>query len=331
MKKVRITLWSIVAVAVAIAGGFWVSERGQIPIAAARVSVAESLLADFELTDHNGMMQVDEDFRGRWILIFFGLSNSPDDCPMSLATIAQVMGDLGAKGEAVQPLFTTVDPERDMLNVLASYIPQFGPNILGLSGPQEQIQHTAKAIKICYQRTEDEAAPDGYTMRHTSSFLLLDPQCEFVRISSVFGRRKHPIYGNVRMHTGVDYAAVKGTPLSATAPGRVSFIGWQKGYGQVVEISHGSNTMTRYAHLSAVPNGLKTGNHVLAGEVIGQVGETGTATAPNLHYEVRIDGRPINPLGKELIASVENPDTAGASALLEKTRALFTATLSDEI
>jgi murein DD-endopeptidase MepM/ murein hydrolase activator NlpD len=157
------------------------------------------------------------------------------------------------------------------------------------------------------------------------------PPVKGARLSSVFGRRKHPIYGNVRMHTGVDYAAVKGTPISATAPGRVSFIGWQNGYGQVVEISHGSNTMTRYAHLSAVPNGLKTGNRVLAGEVIGQVGETGTATAPNLHYEVRIDGRPINPLGKELIASVENPDTAGASALLEKTRALFTATLSDEI
>jgi murein DD-endopeptidase MepM/ murein hydrolase activator NlpD len=157
------------------------------------------------------------------------------------------------------------------------------------------------------------------------------PPVKGARLSSVFGRRKHPIYGNVRMHTGVDYAAVKGTPISATAPGRVSFIGWQNGYGQVVEISHGSNTMTRYAHLSAVPNGLKTGNRVLAGEVIGQVGETGTATAPNLHYEVRIDGRPINPLGKELIASVENSDTAGASALLEKTRALFTATLSDEI
>ncbi|MDR6267302.1 M23 family metallopeptidase [Roseobacter sp. N2S] len=157
------------------------------------------------------------------------------------------------------------------------------------------------------------------------------PPVKGARLSSVFGRRKHPIYGNVRMHTGVDYAAAKGTPISATAPGRVSFIGWQNGYGQVVEISHGSNTMTRYAHLSAVPNGLKTGNRVLAGEVIGQVGETGTATAPNLHYEVRIDGRPINPLGKELIASVENSDTAGASALLERTRALFTATLSDEI
>ena len=157
------------------------------------------------------------------------------------------------------------------------------------------------------------------------------PPVEGARLSSVFGRRKHPIYGNVRMHTGVDYAAVKGTPISATAPGRVSFIGWQKGYGQVVEISHGSNTMTRYAHLSAVPNGLKTGKRVLAGEVIGQVGKTGTATAPNLHYEVHVDGRPINPLGKELIASAENPDTAGASALLARTRALFTATLSDEI
>jgi len=157
------------------------------------------------------------------------------------------------------------------------------------------------------------------------------PPVKGARLSSVFGRRKHPIYGNVRMHTGVDYAAVKGTPISATAPGRVSFIGWQNGYGQVVEISHGSNTMTRYAHLSAVPNGLKTGNRVLAGEVIGQVGKTGTATAPNLHYEVHVDGRPIDPLGKELIASVENSDTAGASALLEKTRALFTATLSDKI
>lgn len=157
------------------------------------------------------------------------------------------------------------------------------------------------------------------------------PPVKGARLSSVFGRRKHPIYGNVRMHTGVDYAAVRGTPISATAPGRVSFIGWQNGYGQVVEISHGSNTMTRYAHLSAVPNGLKTGKRVLAGEVIGQVGKTGTATAPNLHYEVHVDGRPIDPLGKELIASVENPDTAGASALLEKTRALFTATLSDEI
>lgn len=155
------------------------------------------------------------------------------------------------------------------------------------------------------------------------------PPVKGARLSSVFGNRKHPIYGNVRMHTGVDYAAAKGTPISATAPGRVSFIGWQNGCGRVVETSHGSNTMTRYAHLSAVSKGLKTGKRVLAGEVIGQMGETGTA--PNLHYEVRVDGRPIDPLGNDLIASVENADTTGASALLESTRALFQATLSDKI
>lgn len=90
--------------------------------------------------------------------------------------------------------------------------------------------------------------------------------------------------------------------------------------------------MTRYAHLSGGPDGLKIGKRVLAGEVISRVGETGTATAPNLHYEVRVDGGgAIDLLRKELIASVVNADTAGASAILERTRALFRATLSDEI
>ena len=182
MTKVRIILWSIVAVAIAIVGGFWISERGQLPVAATRLPAAETVLADFELTDHNGMMRTDEEFRGRWMLVFFGFTNCPDVCPMGLATIAQVMDDLGAEGEAVQPLFITVDPERDTPSVLANYIPQFGPSILGLSGPQEQTQQTAKAFKVYYQRNEDESAPDGYTMGHTSSFLLFDPQGEFVRI-----------------------------------------------------------------------------------------------------------------------------------------------------
>lgn len=182
MKKVRMILWSLVAVAIALLGGFLLSERGQPPIAAVRVAGAEAVSADFELTDHNSMMQTDEDFRGRWMLVFFGFTNCPDVCPMGLATIAQVMDDLGAEGEAVQPLFISIDPERDTPSVLANYIPQFGPSILGLSGPQEQTQQTAKAFKIYYQRNEDESAPDGYTMGHTSSFLLFDPQGEFVRI-----------------------------------------------------------------------------------------------------------------------------------------------------
>ncbi|WP_297779665.1 M23 family metallopeptidase, partial [uncultured Roseovarius sp.] len=82
---------------------------------------------------------------------------------------------------------------------------------------------------------------------------------EGARLSSVFGRRTHPVYGNVRMHTGVDFAAARGTPVKATAPGRVSFIGRRGGYGRVVEIAHGSDTLTRYAHLSEVPDTLEQG------------------------------------------------------------------------
>jgi len=156
------------------------------------------------------------------------------------------------------------------------------------------------------------------------------PPVEGARLSSVFGQRKHPIYGNMRMHTGVDYAAAAGTPIAATAPGRISFIGWRSGYGRVVEIAHGSDTMTRYAHMSAVAKALAVGNRVLAGEVIGEVGETGTATAPNLHYEVRVDGRPIDPLGEELLASAENLDAADATVILAETRTRFVAVLRED-
>ena len=116
------------------------------------------------------------------MLVFFGFANCPDVCPMGLATIAQVMDELGTQGSAVQPLFITVDPERDTPSALANYVPQFGQGILGLSGPPDQIERTAETFKIYYQKIEEASATDGYTMGHTSSFLLFDPEGEFVRI-----------------------------------------------------------------------------------------------------------------------------------------------------
>ncbi|WP_439331669.1 SCO family protein [Pelagivirga sediminicola] len=182
MKKVRIALWSAVVVAAAVTAALWMTDRNQGPVAARLDPEAARFAADFELTDHNGMIQADEDFRGRWMLVFFGFTNCPDVCPLGLATIAQVMDDLDTQGSAVQPLFITVDPERDTPSALASYVPQFGPGILGLSGSAEQIERTAKTFKIYYQKIEEASSPDGYTMGHTSSFLLFDPQGEFVRI-----------------------------------------------------------------------------------------------------------------------------------------------------
>lgn len=150
------------------------------------------------------------------------------------------------------------------------------------------------------------------------------------RLSSVFGRRKHPVYGNVRMHTGVDFAAPLGTPVQATAPGRVSYVGWRGGYGRVVEIAHGPHTVTRYAHLSAVPEELAEDQRVLAGQVIGRVGATGTATGPNLHYEVLVDGRPTDPLSDERLAEAAEAqaDEAGEQERLSAARAEFSERLA---
>lgn len=146
---------------------------------------------------------------------------------------------------------------------------------------------------------------------------------EGARLSSVFGRRTHPVYGNVRMHTGVDFAAAQGTPVHATAPGRIAYVGWRGGYGQTVEIAHGSDTLTRYAHLSEVPEGLAAGQPVVAGDVIGNVGATGTATGPNLHYEVLVDGRPTDPLSDDRLAAAADAgaDDEGAESLLQEVRA----------
>ena len=182
MKKIRVSLWIAVALAATGFAALSMMERGQEVATMRADPQAARFAADFELTDHNGMMQADEDFRGRWMLVFFGFTNCPDVCPMGLATIAQVMDDLGIKSQAIQPLFITIDPERDTPDVLATYVPQFGSGILGLSGTPDQIERTAKTFKIYYQKVEEAASPDGYTMGHTPAFLLFDPQGDFVRL-----------------------------------------------------------------------------------------------------------------------------------------------------
>ena len=119
----------------------------------------------------------------------------------------------------------------------------------------------------------------------------------FSRISSGFTpRRFHPIQQRWKAHNGVDYAAPTGTPIMATASGTVKFSGWQNGYGNFVEIQHHSGYSTAYAHLSRFAKGVKVGQKVEQGDVIGYVGATGWATGPHLHYEFRVNRVPKNPL-----------------------------------
>jgi len=134
--------------------------------------------------------------------------------------------------------------------------------------------------------------PDGKSLRKA----FIRAPVQFSRISSRFNSaRKHPILNRIRAHKGVDYAAPVGTPVRAAGEGRVKFVGQQGGYGNVVELEHGSGVVTVYGHLSRFAKSLRRGQRVELGQVIAYVGQTGLATGPHLHYEYRVRGMHKNP------------------------------------
>ena len=114
-----------------------------------------------------------------------------------------------------------------------------------------------------------------------------------VEFTSGFGIRSDPFLGRPAMHTGLDFRAATGDPVRATANGKVASAGWAGGYGRMVEIDHGNGLSTRYGHLSEI--GVKVGDPIKIGQVIGAVGATGRSTGPHLHYETRIDGEAVDP------------------------------------
>ena len=145
-------------------------------------------------------------------------------------------------------------------------------------------------------------APDGTegyydeTGRSSRKTFLRSPM-EFSRITSGFTQaRFHPILHSMRAHKGTDFAAPMGTPVRATADGVVSVAGQQNGYGNVVMLKHDGTYSTVYAHLSRFAEGVRDGERVHQGDTIGYVGQTGWATGPHLHYELRVDGEPRDPL-----------------------------------
>ena len=112
-------------------------------------------------------------------------------------------------------------------------------------------------------------------------------------LSSGFGYRADPFTGGAAFHAGLDFKGPVGAPIYSAAKGTVSFVGQRSGYGNVVEVSHGNGLMTRYAHMSRFHS--RVGQPVEAGQVIGAIGNTGRSTGPHLHFEVRINDRPLNP------------------------------------
>ena len=148
--------------------------------------------------------------------------------------------------------------------------------------------------------SESYYTPEGESLKKG----FLRSPLEFSRVTSSFtNSRKHPIYGFHRAHTGVDFGAPTGTRVKATGDAKVVFAGRKGGYGNLLILRHNNGYETYYAHLSAFASNVRSGRSVNQGQVVAYVGTTGASTGPHLHYEVRIAGRPQNPMAIKLPGS----------------------------
>ena len=129
----------------------------------------------FSLTNHNGEPVTEKNFMGSFLLIFFGYSHCPDICPMNLSVISNALDGLGSNGTRVQPIFITLDPKRDTLKTLKSFVHHFHPRLMGLTGSTKQIQEAAATFFVRYERANIESS-NRYLLDHTAATYLIGPE-----------------------------------------------------------------------------------------------------------------------------------------------------------
>ena len=184
---------------------------------------------------------------------------------------------------------------------------------------------SGQPLKV-YRHTNGRGLTDYYDERgHSVRKALLRTPVDGARLTSRYGKRKHPILGYTKMHRGVDFAARKGTTVHAAGDGVIDRMGRNGDYGRYIRIRHKGRYSTAYAHLGRYAKGLRKGRRVKQGQVIGYVGSTGRSTGPHLHYEVLRNGRRINPLKVKLPsgARLKGVDLAAFQAARAATESLF--------
>ncbi len=192
-----------------------------------------------------------------------------------------------------------VDFQRD-IKAGAKFEIYFGKPFSGSSKRRKIVHYAALEaggkLKKLYRFTNSSGKTSYYDQkgRGATKFLMRTP-ISGARISSGYGMRRHPVLGYSKMHTGIDFAAPRGTPIRAAGRGKIVHRARKGAYGRVVEIKHSNGYLTRYAHMSRYASGLRSGSFVRQGQVIGYVGSSGRVTGAHLHYEVRINNRTINP------------------------------------
>jgi len=167
---------AILSLALVIGGAALLFRPGGGPI-----SMGEALIGGpFSLTDHNGRRVTEKDFLGKYMLVFFGYTYCPDLCPTELQVMSEAVEKLGPKGEAIQPIFISFDPERDTPASLKTYVENFSPRLIGLTGTEDEIANAAKAYRVYYRKVDNSGASD-YLMDHSTIVYLMGPDGKFIK------------------------------------------------------------------------------------------------------------------------------------------------------
>jgi protein SCO1/2 len=196
MKRPPLIVLAVFAVAgLVAAGALW--RLGDLRQQSATVteqsvpapSTTDGFGGPFELTDQNGMRRTDAEFRGKYMLIFFGYTFCPDVCPTTLAVEAAALDMIGERANNIVPIFITVDPKRDTPEKLKAYLsgfeaqpPSSRPNFVGLTGTDEEIEKAADAYEVYYQAHLDGrfGGEEGYSVDHSGNVYLMSPEGKFV-------------------------------------------------------------------------------------------------------------------------------------------------------
>jgi murein DD-endopeptidase MepM/ murein hydrolase activator NlpD len=237
------------------------------------------------LADDRAVVRRYEQLKGRTRDLRDSLDKDRDEARVQRDVVASKEEDLSTRRQAQDDLrqqaAAEVAKQNDVLGQLRTRKAEFQAQIVAL-----QRQSDSLAAQLRGRQSAQALAPSGHG--------VLSVPIPGAPITSGFGSRVHPIYGDVRMHTGIDFGASYGTPIRAAADGVVVSAGPLGGYGNATVIDHGNGLATLYAHQSSIA--VSPGQRVSRGQVIGYVGCTGLCTGPHLHFEVRVRGTPVDPM-----------------------------------
>jgi protein SCO1/2 len=176
-RAVLIFAAAVLLIAAGLGGFAWMSRHLAEPGGSGVALVG----GPFSLTDQDGRKVSEKDFLGRHMLVFFGFTYCPDICPTELQVMMAALDAMGPQGDQIQPVFVSIDPERDTPEVLKSYVGNFGARLVGLTGTPDEIAAVAKAYRVYYAKAGDQTSPDSYLMDHSSIIYLMGPDGRFVK------------------------------------------------------------------------------------------------------------------------------------------------------